>query len=63
MSGFVDYEKAFNRVYWQKLPEMLQDIREDWRGRRLIAVLYMGQTVTLRVAEEESDLAVTGRGV
>jgi len=59
---FVDYEKAFDRVNWVKLMEILKDIGVDWRDRRLIATLYMGQTATVRLGEEETHPAIIGRG-
>ena len=40
---FVDYEKAYDRVDWAKLQEVLKSIGVDWRDRRLIERLYMGQ--------------------
>ena len=33
---FVDFEKAFDRVDWVKMMEILRIIGVDWRGRRLI---------------------------
>ena len=42
---------------------MLQDIGIDWRDGRLIPLLYMGVTVTVKVAEEESDPVVIGTDV
>jgi len=34
---FVDYEKALDRVNWQKqVMEILQNIGIDWRDRKLI---------------------------
>ena len=40
---FLDYENAFDRVNWVKLLEVLKYIGVDWRDRRLIERLYMGQ--------------------
>jgi len=42
---FVDYEKAFDRVDWRKMMWMLKDIAVDWRDRKLIAKLYLGQRI------------------
>jgi hypothetical protein len=36
---FVDFEKAFDRVNWIKMMEILKDIQIDWRDRRLISDL------------------------
>ena len=41
---FVDFEKAFDRVNWTKLMEILMQICIDWRDRRLSTRLYMNQT-------------------
>ena len=37
---FVDYEKAFDRVNWVKLLEVLISIGVDWRDQQLIERLY-----------------------
>jgi len=37
---FVDYKKAYNRVNWQKLTKILQNIGADVRNRKLIWNLY-----------------------
>ena len=60
---FVDYEKAFDRVDWKKLMRILRRIGVDWRERRLIGNLYMGQRVKIRIDGEFSEPATIGRGV
>ena len=60
---FVDFEKAFNRVNWVKMLYVLNKIGVDWRGRRMIAELYMDQEAIIRVGNDESDSAIIGRGV
>lgn len=60
---FVDFEKAFDRVKWIKMLELLKRIGVDWRDRRLICNLYMEQTAAVRVADECSDYSKVGRGV
>ena len=60
---FVDYEKAFDRVNWKRLMEILTSIGVDWRDRRLIAALYMEQTAVVRVNNELSEPSEIGRGV
>jgi hypothetical protein len=60
---FVDYEKAFDRVNWKKLMNILRRIGVDYRDRRLIGNLYMGQTVMIRIEGENSEPGVLGRGV
>jgi len=38
---FVDGQKAFDRVNWTKLMQILKGAGIDWRERRLISNLYM----------------------
>ena len=60
---FIDLEKAFDRVQWPKLLEILKDISVDWRDRRLIKNLYLKQMVTINIVGEDSEPGVVGRGV
>src|SRR6476619_5049269 len=60
---FVDFEKAFDRVNWEKMMKVLQSIGVDWRDRRMISELYMHQEAVVRIAGGESDLGIIGRGV
>ena len=60
---FVDYEKAFDRVNWLKLMEVLQQVGVDKRDRDLIKNLYTEQTVVIRVDGKDSEAAKIGRGV
>jgi hypothetical protein len=39
--SFTDCKKAFDRVNWTKLMQILKGIGIDWRERRLISKLYM----------------------
>src|SRR6476619_2073088 len=59
---FVDFEKAFDRVNWEKMLKVLQSIGVDWRDRRMISELYMNQEAVVRIAGGESDLGIIGRG-
>ncbi|KAJ4432124.1 hypothetical protein ANN_20740 [Periplaneta americana] len=45
---FVDLEKAFVRVDWNKLMVILKKIGVDWKERRLFSNLYMKQRVKMR---------------
>jgi hypothetical protein len=36
---FMDWQKAFDRVHWIKLMEILKGTGIDWRGRRLVSKL------------------------
>ena len=57
---FVDFEKAFDRIRWNKLMVILKKIGVDWRERRLIKELYMGQVVAVRTNEGETNLIEIG---
>src|SRR6476661_1802456 len=60
---FVDFEKAFNRVNWEKMMKILQSTGVDWRDRRMISELHMNQEAVVRIAGGESDSGIIGRGV
>ncbi len=60
---FVDFEKAFDRVDWVKMFDILKNLHIDWRDRRLLQDLYMRQQAVIRIADEESDPGTIGRGV
>ena len=42
---FTDWQKAFDRVNWTKLMQILKRTGIDWRERRLISKLYVDQKV------------------
>ena len=60
---FVDFEKAFDTVNWEKITKVLQSIGADWRDQRMISELYMNQEAVVRIASGESDSGIIGRGV
>ena len=60
---FVDYEKAFDRVVWQKLLSTLIRLGVDERDKRLISNLYLNQEVMIRIEGEDSEPGKIGRGV
>ena len=60
---FVDFEKAFDRVSWMKMLNILKDLGVDWRDRRLIANLYMRQEVMVRIDGKCTEAVKIGRGV
>jgi Reverse transcriptase (RNA-dependent DNA polymerase) len=60
---FVDFEKAFDRVNWVKMMDILKRLQVDWRDRRMINQLYMSQEAVIRIADGESEPAIIGRGV
>ena len=59
---FVDLEKAFDRVDWEKLMRILKKIGVDWKERRLLSNLYMKQRIKVRRGEEMSEGREIGRG-
>ena len=60
---FIDWQKAFDRVNWTKLRQILKKIGIDWRERRLVSKLYMEQKVKVRLARGETRSVQIGRGV
>jgi hypothetical protein len=60
---FIDWQKAFDRVNWTKLTQILKGIGIDWRERRLISKLYMEQSVKIRLDQGKMRSVKTGRGV
>ena len=46
---FIDWQKAFDRVNWTKLMQILKRTGIDWRERRLISKLYMDQRVKVQL--------------
>jgi hypothetical protein len=42
---FIDRQKAFDRVNWTKLMQILNKTGNDWRERRLISNLYFNRPV------------------
>ena len=51
---FVDFEKAFDRVNWEKMMNVLESIGVDWRDQRMISELYMNQEAVVRIAGREN---------
>ncbi|PNF28887.1 hypothetical protein B7P43_G03849 [Cryptotermes secundus] len=60
---FIDWQKAFDRVNWTKLMQILKETDIDWRERRLINKLYMDQKVRVRLDRGETRSVKIGRGV
>ena len=60
--SFVDYEKAFDRVNWMKLMEVLEIIGLDFSERKLIWELYVNQKALIQVGEEMTEPAEIGQG-
>jgi hypothetical protein len=60
---FVDFEKAFDRVDWKKMMQVLTNVGIDWKDRRMIRNLYMNQTAVVKIGNECSSESVIGCGV
>jgi hypothetical protein len=60
---FKDWQKAFDRVNWTKLMQILKETGTDWRERKLISNLYMAQSVKVRLNRGETRSVKIGRGV
>jgi retron-type reverse transcriptase len=59
----MDWLKAFDRVNWTKLMQILKETGTDWRERRLISNLYMVQSVKVRLNQGETRSVKIGKGV
>ena len=59
---FVDYEKAFDRIDWVKLLDILGNIEVEYRDRRLLN-MYTGQSAYVRVNDGFSEAIQIGRCV
>jgi len=51
---FIEWQKAFDRVNWTKLMQILRETSIDWREKRLISNLYMAQSVKVRLNRGET---------
>jgi hypothetical protein len=60
---FVDFEKAFDRVDWVKMLDILKRIGVDWKDRRLVMNLYMNQKAVVKIMQDYSEESDIGRGV
>ena len=60
---FIDYEKAFDRVYHSTLMKILADINIDSKDRRIIQNLYWKQTASIATTAGTSEEFEVKRGV
>jgi len=60
---FIDWQKAFDRVNWAKLMQIIKGTGIDWSERRLISNFYMAQSVKVRLNRGETRSVKIGRGV
>jgi len=56
---FVDCEKAFNRIDRVKLLDILDNMGVDWRDRRLIWNLYIGQSAYMQMMVFQKHVRLT----
>jgi hypothetical protein len=59
---FVHWQKAFDRVNWTKLMQILKETGIDW-PKRLISKLYKDQSVKLKLDQGETRSVKIGSGV
>jgi hypothetical protein len=60
---FVDLEKAFDNVEWNKMFGLLEKLGIDYNGRRIIHQLYKKQVATMRMSDESRTEAKINKGV
>ena len=60
---YIDYEKAFDRVYHNKLIQVIEKSGMDGKDRRLIQNLYYEQSASIQFGEEQSETFNIKRGV
>jgi len=58
---FTDWQKAFDRVNWTKLMQILKRTGIDWRERRLIRKLYVDQRVKYDWTEGRKEVCRLAR--
>ena len=54
--SFIEWQKAFDRVKWTKLMQILKRIGINWRERRMISKLYMEQKVKVRLDRGKKEV-------
>lgn len=57
MIAFVDLDKAFDKVNWQKLFQIVQQIGVNFKDRRLIYNIYKHQSAEIRI-EDKLTIAI-----
>ena len=60
---FIDYEKAFHRVYHSDIIDSINKLDIDGRDIRLIQTLYWDQTASVKFDDGQSDIFPIMRGV
>jgi len=59
----IDWQKAFDRVNWTKLMQILKRTGIDWRERRLISKLCRDQRIKVRLDRGETRSVQIGRRI
>ena len=59
----VDFEKAFDRVKWDKLLKVMKKVGINWKDRRLFDHLYEHQSAVIRMSNNLSDKCRIEQGV
>lgn len=57
------YKKAFDRVEWTKLMEILKIVGADWLNRRMINRISINHEAVVKVADGITDRVKIGTGV
>ena len=60
---FIDWQKAFDRVNWTTLMQIIKRTGIYWCERKLISKLCMDQRVKVRLDRGETRSVQNGRGV
>jgi hypothetical protein len=60
---FTGWQKAFDRVNWTELMQILKGISMNWRERRFISKMYVEQSVQLRLEHGKKTSVKNGREV
>ena len=60
---FIDYEKAFDRVYHEQIMKCLDRMEMDDKDKRLIGTIYWEQKAAVRLEQGLSETIEIKRGV
>src|SRR5215471_2717937 len=60
---YVDFEKAFDRVRWDKMMQILKELKVDRRDRTLVKDLYLRPEAIVRLECGETEPGEIGRGI
>jgi hypothetical protein len=60
---FKEWPKAYERVNWTKLLQIIKGADIEWRERRLISNLCMDQCIKIKVDQGKTRSLKKGRGI